>query len=106
MTLPDVTEQRLAIHFVSTLKKTAMQISDILEEVANMFKSIVNFKYLKGGNSELNDCQPGRRGTKCVIPSKERVTSWFPYSYVSRVMQYKMKTFDKLTHDNRQLLLN
>jgi hypothetical protein len=45
MTLPDVTEQRLAIHFVFTSKKTAMQIS-ILEEAEIMFKSIVHFKYM------------------------------------------------------------
>jgi hypothetical protein len=80
MTLPDVTENRLAIHFVFTSKKTAMQNSNTLEEAASMFKSIVHFKYmirdfLKGGNSELNGCRFGS-----VIPSKERVTSWFPYS--------------------------
>jgi hypothetical protein len=46
MTLPDVTEQRLAIHFVFNSKKTAMQISNILEEAAEMFKSIVHFKYM------------------------------------------------------------
>jgi hypothetical protein len=44
MTLPDVTEQRLAIHFVFTSKKTQMQISNILEEAEIMFKSIVHFK--------------------------------------------------------------
>jgi hypothetical protein len=86
MTLSDVTEQRLAIQFVFTSKKIAMQILNMLEETANMFKSIVHFKYmiykrlLKVGNSELNDCRPGRRRINCVIPSKERVTSWFPYS--------------------------
>jgi hypothetical protein len=46
MTLPDVTEQRLAIHFVFTSKKTPTQISNILEEAENMFKSIVHFKYM------------------------------------------------------------
>jgi hypothetical protein len=45
MTLPDVTEQQLAIHFVFTLKKTLMQIPDILKEAENIFKSFVNFKY-------------------------------------------------------------
>jgi hypothetical protein len=48
MTLPDVTEQRLAIHFVFTSKKTPMQIFDIhvLEEAENTFKSIVHFEYM------------------------------------------------------------
>jgi Fe2+ or Zn2+ uptake regulation protein len=46
MTLPDVTEQRLAIHFVLTSKNTPMQISDILEEAEKMFNSIVHFKYM------------------------------------------------------------
>jgi hypothetical protein len=46
MTLTDVTEQRLAMHFVFTSKKTAMQISNILEEAENMFKSIVHFEYM------------------------------------------------------------
>jgi hypothetical protein len=46
MTLPDATEQWLAIHFVLTSKKTPMQISNILEEAENMFKSIVHFKFL------------------------------------------------------------
>jgi Fe2+ or Zn2+ uptake regulation protein len=46
MTLPDVTEQRLAIHLVFTSKKTPMQFSDILEEAENMFKSIAYFKYM------------------------------------------------------------
>jgi hypothetical protein len=74
MTLPDVTEQRLAMYFVFTSKKTAMQISNILEEAKNMFRSIVHFKcmiykgFLKVGNSELNDCRPGRRRIKCDIP--------------------------------------
>jgi hypothetical protein len=45
MTLPDVTEQRLAIHFVFTSNKTPMQ-SNILEEAENMSKSIVHFKYM------------------------------------------------------------
>jgi hypothetical protein len=38
MTLPEVTEQQLAIHFVFTSKKTPIQISNILEEAENMFK--------------------------------------------------------------------
>jgi hypothetical protein len=46
MTLPDVTEQRLGIHFVFTSKKTPMQISNILDEAENMFKSIVHFEYM------------------------------------------------------------
>jgi hypothetical protein len=50
MTLPDVTEQRLAIHFgftsKKTSKKTPMQISNTLEEAENIFKSIVHFKYM------------------------------------------------------------
>jgi hypothetical protein len=46
MTLPDVTEQRLAINFVSALKKILMQISNALEEAENIFKSIVHFKYM------------------------------------------------------------
>jgi hypothetical protein len=46
MMFPDVTEQRLAIHFVFTFKKTPMQMSDILEEAENMFKSIVQSKYM------------------------------------------------------------
>jgi Fe2+ or Zn2+ uptake regulation protein len=46
MTLLDVTEQRLAIHFVFTSKKTPLQISNVLEEAQNMFKSIVHFKYM------------------------------------------------------------
>jgi hypothetical protein len=46
MTLPGVTEQRLAIHFVFTSKKTQIQISNILQEAENMFKSIVDFKYM------------------------------------------------------------
>jgi hypothetical protein len=46
MTLSDVTEQRLAIHFVFTSKKTPMPISNILEEAENMIKSIVHFKYM------------------------------------------------------------
>jgi hypothetical protein len=46
MTLPDVTEQELAIDFVFTSKKTPMKISNILEEAKNMFKSIVYFKYI------------------------------------------------------------
>ena len=58
MTLPDVTEQRLAIRFVFTSKKTPMQICNILEEAEKSFKSIVHFKYmilykgfLRDGNS-------------------------------------------------------
>jgi hypothetical protein len=46
MTFPDVTEQRLAIRFVFTSKKTQMQISNILEEAESMFKSIVHSKYM------------------------------------------------------------
>jgi hypothetical protein len=46
MTLPGVTEQRLAMHFVFTLKKTPIQISNILQEAENMFKSVVHFKYM------------------------------------------------------------
>jgi hypothetical protein len=48
MTLPDVTEQRLAIPFVFTCtsRKTPMQICNILEEVEKMFKSNVHFKYM------------------------------------------------------------
>jgi hypothetical protein len=46
MTLPDVTEQRLAIHLVFSWKKTPRQISAILEEAENMFKSTVHFKYM------------------------------------------------------------
>jgi hypothetical protein len=44
MTLPDVTEQRLSIHFVFTSKKTPLHISNTQEEAENMFKSIVHFK--------------------------------------------------------------
>jgi hypothetical protein len=44
MTLPDVTDKRLAIHIVFTSKKIAMQISNILKEAENMFKSIAHFK--------------------------------------------------------------
>jgi Fe2+ or Zn2+ uptake regulation protein len=46
MTLPDVTEQRLAIHFVFTSKKTQIQIYNILDEAEKMFRSIVHFKYI------------------------------------------------------------
>jgi hypothetical protein len=43
--LPGVTEQGLAMHFVFTSKKTPIQISNILQEAENMFKSVVHFKY-------------------------------------------------------------
>jgi hypothetical protein len=46
MTLPDVTEQRLAIHFVFNSEKTPMYFFNTLEEAENMFKSIVHFKYM------------------------------------------------------------
>jgi hypothetical protein len=46
MTLPDVTEQRLATNFVFALKMIVMQISNILEEAENMFKAIVYFEYM------------------------------------------------------------
>jgi hypothetical protein len=46
MTLPDVTEHQLPIHFVFTSKKTQIQISDILEEAESMFKSIAQFEYM------------------------------------------------------------
>jgi hypothetical protein len=37
MTLPGVTEHRLAMHFMFTSKKTPIQISNILQEAENMF---------------------------------------------------------------------
>jgi hypothetical protein len=40
MTLPDVMEQRLAIHFVFTSKKDPMQISNIVEEAENMLSQL------------------------------------------------------------------
>jgi hypothetical protein len=46
MTLYDVTEQQLAMHFVFSSKKTPIQISNMLEEAENMFKSIEHFKYM------------------------------------------------------------
>jgi hypothetical protein len=45
MTLPDH-GTAISDTFCVTSKKTAMQISNILEEAANMFKSIVHFKYM------------------------------------------------------------
>jgi hypothetical protein len=46
MTLHDITEQRLAMHFVFSSKNTPIQISNMFEEAENMFKSIEHFKYM------------------------------------------------------------
>jgi hypothetical protein len=93
MTLSDVTEQRFAIHFVFALKKTLMQISNILEQAENMF--YVNctlqiydkrdFWIVEILNRMIVDLRKG--GLPAMIRSKEWITSWFPCSYVSRVTQ-------------------
>jgi hypothetical protein len=46
MTLPDVTEHGLVMHFVFTSKKTQKQISNLLQEEETLFKSIVHFMYM------------------------------------------------------------
>jgi hypothetical protein len=86
MTLPGVTEQWLAMHFVFTSKKTPIQISDILQEAEHMFKSVVYFEYMikKKHFWEVESLNrmivgPGEGGLTAIIRSREWVTSWLPY---------------------------